>query len=559
MIVNNVITGNTAPDDFGGGIALYHCDDITIDSNTISNNTAPEGGGVWVDRSPTTITNNTISDNTADSTDGGGIYCDNNTGLNITGNTITGNQANYSGGGIYCEDDSALIITGNTITGNQSNYSGGGIYCEDGSDLNITDNTITDNLADYSGGGLYAYNSNIHIDNCTFTENVTNDYGGAIFFEADTLYYGMPFLVELNNTQFFNNTASGAGAGVGIINWYSDTLAINVVIDSCEFIENSADHYSGLNIYRSSFSLSNSIFKGNIAIQYAAGGGFSRSVGTVWNCLFASNVASTGGGGWNSGGLSVWSWSNVDFMNCTFADNSASYGAGLTVGRGSDVTTTNCIYWGNSDDQIALDTYENVGATLTVNYCDVQGGEDSINVIDSLSTLNWGMGNADEDPLFVNSGSGEYDLQDSSPCISAAIDSIEISGVWYYCPVTDIEGIPRPNPVGTIPDMGAYESLLSVGVEENPAVHPTEYALYQNYPNPFNPTTTIKYQIPELSFVTLKVYDVLGSEIITLVNEEKLAGTYQVSFNGAQFTSGVYIYKLESDYFVDVKKMILLK
>jgi hypothetical protein len=365
--------------------------------------------------------------------------------------------------------------------------------------------------------------------------------------------------VELNNTQFFNNTASNSGAGVSINNYYNDTLAINVDIDSCDFIENSADNYTGLNIYRSSFNLSNSIFKGNTAIQYAAGGGFSRSVGTVWNCLFASNVASTGGGGWNSGGLSVWSWSNVDFMNCTFADNSASYGAGLTVGRGSDVTTTNCIYWGNSDDQIALDTYNNVGATLTINYCDVQGGEDSVNVIDSLSTLNWGSSNADNDPLFVNSGNGDYHLQNSSPCISAAIDSIEITGVWYYSPVTDIEGNPRPNPAGTIPDMGAYESLLSVGVEENLSVLPTEYALSQNYPNPFNPSTTIQYYIPELSFVTLKVYDVLGSEIITLLSEEKPVGSYEVELNAKGLPSGIYFYRLQAGEFTQFKKMILIK
>ena len=80
-----------------------------------------------------------------------------------------------------------------------------------------------------------------------------------------------------------------------------------------------------------------------------------------------------------------------------------------------------------------------------------------------------------------------------------------------------------------------------------------------NYPNPFNPSTTIKYQIPQLSLVTLKVYDVMGSEVATLVNEEKSAGTYEVEFNATGLTSGIYFYQLKADSFVETKKMILMK
>ena len=87
----------------------------------------------------------------------------------------------------------------------------------------------------------------------------------------------------------------------------------------------------------------------------------------------------------------------------------------------------------------------------------------------------------------------------------------------------------------------------------------TNYRLEQNYPNPFNPTTTIKYQIPELSFVTIKVYDVLGNEVATLINEEKPAGSYTVDFNGHEIPSGIYFYRLESGPFTQTKKLILLK
>ena len=86
-----------------------------------------------------------------------------------------------------------------------------------------------------------------------------------------------------------------------------------------------------------------------------------------------------------------------------------------------------------------------------------------------------------------------------------------------------------------------------------------DFALFQNYPNPFNPTTTIKYQIPELSFVTLKVYDVLGNEIATLVNEEKPVGISETTFNAASLSSGIYFYRLQAGAFSKTKKMIFLK
>ncbi len=84
-----------------------------------------------------------------------------------------------------------------------------------------------------------------------------------------------------------------------------------------------------------------------------------------------------------------------------------------------------------------------------------------------------------------------------------------------------------------------------------------KYALNQNYPNPFNPTTIIKYQIPELSFVTIKIYDVLGNEITTLVNEEKPVGFYKIGFNGTTFPSGIYFCILQANNFIEAKKRII--
>ena len=98
---------------------------------------------------------------------------------------------------------------------------------------------------------------------------------------------------------------------------------------------------------------------------------------------------------------------------------------------------------------------------------------------------------------------------------------------------------------------------------DNEPTLPTKFLLSQNFPNPFNPNTTIRYQIPVRSIVTLKLYDILGREIITLVNEGEAAGNYNIDFNASSaaggLASGVYFYQLKAGDYTSVKKMILLK
>jgi len=88
---------------------------------------------------------------------------------------------------------------------------------------------------------------------------------------------------------------------------------------------------------------------------------------------------------------------------------------------------------------------------------------------------------------------------------------------------------------------------------------PKEFKLEQNYPNPFNPTTSIQYQISSISDVTLKVYDILGSEVAALVNEEQQPGYYEVHFSGSSLASGMYVYRLQAGEYISTKKMMLLK
>ena len=99
----------------------------------------------------------------------------------------------------------------------------------------------------------------------------------------------------------------------------------------------------------------------------------------------------------------------------------------------------------------------------------------------------------------------------------------------------------------------------AVGVNPSGATVPNVYSLSQNYPNPFNPSTKINFAIPKQGLVTLKIYDVLGREVRTLVNEVKSAGSYTVDFNASEFSSGVYFYRIQANDFIDVKRMLLVK
>ncbi|MCU0415057.1 MAG: T9SS type A sorting domain-containing protein, partial [Ignavibacteriaceae bacterium] len=106
-----------------------------------------------------------------------------------------------------------------------------------------------------------------------------------------------------------------------------------------------------------------------------------------------------------------------------------------------------------------------------------------------------------------------------------------------------------------------YTQLSSI---QDEAEKPTEFKLEQNYPNPFNPVTVISYKLPVNGDVTLKIYDLLGNEVATLVDENKPAGKYKIEFNVAQVSrpemaSGIYFYQLTSGEFIQTKKMVLIK
>jgi len=130
------------------------------------------------------------------------------------------------------------------------------------------------------------------------------------------------------------------------------------------------------------------------------------------------------------------------------------------------------------------------------------------------------------------------------------VDGNLVNGTTYYYKLVDV-------------DINGLENINSLVAEVTPLgtanIAPESYSLHQNYPNPFNPMTSISYDIQETGHVTLAVFDVLGREVVTLVNDNQTAGSYSVEFNASTLSSGIYFYQLKVNDFSALKKMVVLK
>jgi len=180
----------------------------------------------------------------------------------------------------------------------------------------------------------------------------------------------------------------------------------------------------------------------------------------------------------------------------------------------------------------------------------VSNGEVLLNWITATETNNLGF---EVERKNQGSNDGTWELigfvdgngtttESNSYSFSDDISSINVSSLSYRLKQIDFNGV--------------YEYSAVVNVDN---LAPSDYVLEQNYPNPFNPGTTIKFGLPEKSNVAITVYNSLGAEVATLVNEIREAGIYEIEFNANDFSSGIYYYKIASGNFIETKKMILLK
>lgn len=295
-------------------------------------------------------------------------------------------------------------------------------------------------------------------------------------------------------------------------------------------------------------SILNNIIMNNTG-RYGAGIVLNYTGATVKNnIIYGNSMSST-----YSSGSAIWAnnilGSNKNLIeNNTIMGNSALNGtAGILSLYSANLTVRNNIIWGNTspgNSQILLSG----GGLVTATYNDVQNGYT-------------GAGNINVYPQFTDSN---FVLINGSPCIDTG-DSSAVYNDPFDPGNPTFAKFPSKGTLRN--DMGAYGGPLSsvisgvtiIGIKNINTTLPDGFNLFQNYPNPFNPNTNIRFQIKESGFVTLKIYDVTGRVLETLVNSKLSQGLYEVNFESENLSSGTYFYRLNSGNNTQTKVMALIK
>jgi hypothetical protein len=338
-------------------------------------------------------------------------------------------------------DDTVLVHSGvyrETINFAGKNITVGSLFVPTGDEdyilQTVIDGDRTDHVVTFENGEA----ATATLSGFTITNGYAHDAwpgtnGGGIF----CLNHSSPTLTHL---RVAGNEAVQEGGGLYFDHCSStirDVIATNNLAGTGG---------GGIRFSYGSPSLENVIVAHNSAGNGGAGIQFYHVDATIRNALIADNSGRGGkGGGLHFDGCSP------TFINVTVVGNrTAGQGGGLNISYMSQPTLVNSIVWGNSPEQIYFDT-DWPGEAVTVEYSDIQGGAAGI-VTNGQGPVYWGSGNMDASPRFVKIGLGNYHLADDSPCISA--------GNAAGAPSTDIEGNSRPDPVGSNPDLGAYENPL---------------------------------------------------------------------------------------------------
>lgn len=394
-----------------------------------------------------------------------------------------------------------------------------------------------DSLADASvlrkmifeyGNSIRMLDCDILIDSCIIRYNTLYSSGlqsGAIsFFRSNS---------TISNCKIYRNRRAAIVSGSNIS---SSPVVINNLI-----YENDTENGNYPQINLGAASSNPVIIRGNTIIGYApmSGGISFLPIGSVPSLIIENNIIKR-----NRYGIALQNANINAYINNNIIDSNNAQGIPMQGGSGINIygaSTLNVVCTRNT---IRWNLWGvTVQSSAKPNFGDISNSDTSDNGFNKIYY------NGHNDSIFdfyYNVTTTDTLKAENNYWGTTNADSIE-AHIWHRVDFPTL-GFVDYNPFNTV-----------TGVPVNIPNTPYDYKLFNAYPNPFNPVTSIKYQIPGNSLVLLKIYDILGKEITTLVNQKQSAGTYEVKWNAVNYPSGIYFYKLTAGNFSESKKIILAK
>jgi hypothetical protein len=383
--------------------------------------------------------------------------------------------------------------------------------------------TITGGRA-YYGGGIYVENGSPSLKYLHIIGNVA-------------LWWYINKGGSINRSTF--SAYSYAGGGMYFFNSTSVLENLHISRNSAGFIQSGVGSGGGIHVQQSNLTLLNVTVCGNSTYGF-----FDDETGIIY--------PGTGSG------IAAFANSDLYLVNVTLSGNTHHLSEGIELySSASRISMTNTIVWNNHPEATYFlsNTSSN---SMVVAYSDIFGGQAGI-VTNNNGAIHWLDGNIDTNPIFVDSANCDFRLQPGSPCIDAGIQDTFL----VYNNNQDTLLIPPLNFLGNAPDMGAheYDDPAEIGSAD---VISNRFVLYQNYPNPFNPSTTIRFQLSKSTKVILKIYNILGQQVRSLINEAQSAGEQTVIWDGRNeaglpVNSGTYLFRLQAGNIYKTGKMVLVR
>jgi len=469
------------------------------------------------------------------SNNGGGIYSSGSI-VEIDSVDFSYNSSSNNGAAIN-SIESTVKVQNSTFSLNTSDNIGGAIYVDPLTTCEIYNSSFDNNgalwggaIATVGGGKLLVEGCNISFNTASGNNpNPNENYptfggGGGIYQEwSDSL--------EIYDSEITNNTAA-TGAGGGIAVYLSNDVTINNIVlsDNSSSGPNYPSGGGGAAFYRADNVLfENSTIANNVSNHNSGGGIFFGSesgqasivVHATFNRLTLVNNSALSGG-------AIFCWSAIlNLYHSTLAQNEASNSEWSGGGLAS--------HYVSRPNIISSLFYNNLPNSIHNGY-----PQTPVLVAYSLVQEQWtGWGNLiDIDPLFCDPDSGDYSLAENSPCVGTGEDGSNMGAFGIGCDAI----------------------ILNISDE----LVPITYTLHQNYPNPFNPVTTLRYDLPENAMINITIYDMLGREVKTLINQTQDAGYKSVIWDatndyGKPVSAGLYLYQIQAGEYISTKKMVLLK